>query len=376
MHFHPIAQLFEAMDASDFDALKTSIQQAGQLQPIIRWHGKIVDGRHRFNACIALKIEPKFEDLPEAMKESEVFAKTIALNLHRRHLTTEQRALIAVKLSSLARGRPIKNTAVAVFNQTTVAHLLSVSVDTIQRAKKVTTLGIPELLTAIQAGEISIKKASEIASKMPREQRLALMSLNTALRKKDLEKLRKARVQATNFSTQQLTVERHHIILIDPPWDYKNEAQTTGVNPQFHYPTMTHEQLKKLPVNDVALKNSLLFLWATSHHLPQAFELIEAWGFNYSTSAIWVKPAHVVGAGMFNMSHEFLLVAKRGQGLGTPSVKFKSWIEAKSQRHSTKPIHFQERIELMFPKASKIELFARSKRTGWKSWGNQRMDGE
>lgn len=87
---HEIATLFPSMSQVDLDQLRESIGAQGQLEEILLFEGKILDGRHRYQACLALGIEPRFREFEGTAQEA--FAYSVALNLSRRHLTTVQRA--------------------------------------------------------------------------------------------------------------------------------------------------------------------------------------------------------------------------------------------------------------------------------------------
>ena len=109
--------------------------------------------------------------------------------------------------------------------------------------------------------------------------------------------------------------------------------------------------------------------------LPQALQVMEAWGFNYRSHFVWLKlrAGNQEGTGYWNRNaHELLLVGTRGevpapaQGDQPASV-----IEARVQGHSVKPAHFAEMIERMFPHVPKLEMFARAPRPGWDVWGNE-----
>ena len=95
---HYLAEIFPPMTADEFKGLKTSISQVGQLEPIVIFEDKILDGIHRFRACSELKIEPKFTEYDGENPVSFVLAR----NFNRRHLNTSQRAMIGAKLSIAA----------------------------------------------------------------------------------------------------------------------------------------------------------------------------------------------------------------------------------------------------------------------------------
>ena len=53
---------------------------------------------------------------------------------------------------------------------------------------------------------------------------------------------------------------------------------------------MSIDELCALPVKRLAEKDCLLFLWATFPQLPEALQLIKAWGFQFKTVAfVWLK---------------------------------------------------------------------------------------
>src|SRR5690349_18054715 len=81
----------------------------------------------------------------------------------------------------------------------------------------------------------------------------------------------------------------YNVILADPPWSYSNKKTGGSMKSgsESKYPTMTLDELKEM--NIPADKNSVLFLWATVPLLPEAFEVMKAWGFKYKTMITWRK---------------------------------------------------------------------------------------
>ena len=166
------------------------------------------------------------------------------------------------------------------------------------------------------------------------------------------------------------------IIYADPPWDYKGQLQHAGPGSEDtggavrHYSTVRLSDLKTLDVRSIAAEDSLLFMWATSPHLDQAIELGKSWNFNWATVAfVWNKGR--VNPGFYTLSQcELCLVFKRGripQPRGARDVR--QLVTVERGPHSTKPEEVRKRIERMFPKQSRIELFARTTAPGWRSWG-------
>ena len=168
-----------------------------------------------------------------------------------------------------------------------------------------------------------------------------------------------------------IPANRYSLIYADPPWRYEH-AKTKSREIENQYPTMALDEICALPVDSFAADDCTLLLWTTSPKLAESMEVIEAWGFNYRTCAVWDKERMGMGY-YFRQQHEILLVATKGSpGVPDPSVRVSSVFRMKrDERHSAKPAEIAEAIEAMYPNAKKIELFCRSPRAGWDVWGNQ-----
>ena len=162
------------------------------------------------------------------------------------------------------------------------------------------------------------------------------------------------------------------VVYADPPWRYENQTgpqKNSAI--ELKYPTMTLPDICALPVPDICEDDAVLFLWATNPMLAKAVVVMAAWGFEYKTSAVWVKPS--IGPGYWvRQQHEPLLIGRRGKMRHPePAVRRSSVFEAARREHSRKPGCVAEYIEAAYPYERKIELFARERRKGWSSWGNQ-----
>ena len=169
----------------------------------------------------------------------------------------------------------------------------------------------------------------------------------------------------------------YQVITADPPWPYNNSQSHDPKRGGYTYPPMTMEQIKALPVESIAAEDSLLFLWATMPKLPQALEVIEAWGFRHVTTAfVWVKtnPKNAKiysGMGYYtNGNAELVLIGKRGHPHRVRK-DVKQIVIAPRSRHSAKPEEVRRRIDLLVgPKKRKLEMFARGTLpSGWMGWG-------
>ena len=169
--------------------------------------------------------------------------------------------------------------------------------------------------------------------------------------------------------------KNYKIIYSDPAWSYNDKALAGKRGASSKYPTMKVDEIKKLPVKDISLKDSFLFLWATYPQLEEAFEVINAWGFEYKTVAFtWVKKnkngSNFMGMGWYSRANaEVCLLGKKGK----PKVishSVRQVIESIPEQHSKKPDEVRERIVELCGDVSRIELFATKRCKNWDSWGN------
>ena len=335
-------------------ALGADIGRRGVVEPLeITAAGVVLNGRERLAAAKRLVLDQlpvRVIDPPDPVEH------VILAALQRRHLSASQRAALALELD---RYRELKTQAEQRRRQNLrqhteraespprgktrdhVAAWAGVSPRTVQDAATVQHHN-PDLFQKIKAGEL----AADLAARKVRR----------ALRERNLR------------SAPPLPEGPFELIYADPPWQLGNPD---GANaPENHYPTMPLQAIKDLepPASD----NAVLFLWAVNCLLPEALELISAWGFTYKTNLVWVKPS--IGLGYWARNrHELLLFATRGHiDLPEPTDVPDSVIEAGRGHHSQKPEHAYQLIEAAYPHLGKLELFARgTPRPGWQTWGNQ-----
>lgn len=179
---------------------------------------------------------------------------------------------------------------------------------------------------------------------------------------------------------QEVPEGQFSTFVVDPPWQYGNTS-TRGAA-ENHYDTMTIDELCALDVVPArAAEQSHLYLWTTAGHLPEAFKVMQAWGFEYKTYLVWVKPQMGMG-NYFRVSTELVLFGVRG-GMRTQHRGLKNYFEARRGKHSAKPTDFHDLVQQASP-GPYLELFSRcvaddmlhgcpcSKcRLGWTTWGDQ-----
>lgn len=176
--------------------------------------------------------------------------------------------------------------------------------------------------------------------------------------------------------------KKYKIIYVDPAWPYtkfSNDKIKLGntkrrITP---YRPLSLEDIKALPVNKIAEKDSVLLLWTTGPHNNSAIEVIKAWGFKYTTwQYAWLKRNKNIhsfhtGYGHYTGSNaELCILAKKGKGLPVLRHDIEQVYDGPVTEHSKKPDVFRQRTVQIFGDLPRIELFARTKIHGWDTWGN------
>jgi site-specific DNA-methyltransferase (adenine-specific) len=169
---------------------------------------------------------------------------------------------------------------------------------------------------------------------------------------------------------------RYHIIYADPPWKYLWGGGKEGGHfaPEKHYQTMATGEICALGVSALRARNCALFLWATMPALPDAFMVIDAWGFKYKTCAFsWIKTKKdgepLRGMGSYTKSNiELCLLGMRGH-IKAVDKTVPQVVMHPRLGHSVKPPVVRDRIVKLFGDLPRIELFARQETAGWDAAG-------
>jgi N6-adenosine-specific RNA methylase IME4 len=176
-------------------------------------------------------------------------------------------------------------------------------------------------------------------------------------------------------------MKKYKTIIADPPWKYGAwmKGSEKSVLPKVHneksipmpYQTMSVEEIKALNVSNLADENCELYLWTTQKYLPDAFEVLKNWGFKYCQTITWCKTPMGKGqGGVFCPTTEFLLLGRKGKMPKVERIDTTWWNVKRQKKHSKKPEFFQDLIEKV-SEYPRLEMFARRKREGWDSWGNE-----
>lgn len=175
--------------------------------------------------------------------------------------------------------------------------------------------------------------------------------------------------------------KKYSVIVADPPWQYRR--RWTKGSALEHYPTMDIKSLTKLPVQQLCADQCMLLLWVTGPQLPVGTKLLQDWGFEYKTVyRVWVKTfpsgKPVSSLGNYTKSScELVLLGGKGRitTLREDRTINQVLMAERPKEHSKKPKEFWNDLKSYlgsgYKELNKIELFARSPRKGWDSWGNE-----
>ena len=366
------------MAEKEFACFKADIAENGLREEIVLYDGMILDGRHRYRACSETGTMPRFRE-----HHGDPLAFVLSANLQRRHLDESQRAMVAARLATLKQGARTDLAPNGARSQADAASALNVSRRALQRATIVLTLGIPELIRAVDTGRVAVSLAAAILGKHP------LASRQRAVVAKIEKCPDRVLTVVRDFNRSMLFAEMRReakkcapgafdgpyaVVYADPPWRFRIPGGEHA--PENHYETIPTEEICALkifdrPASELALPDAILFVWVPPClFYPDAIRVVEAWGFRYVTHMVWIKP-HIGIGNVIRNQHENLILAKRGNfPAPETSDRPSSVFEARVLRHSAKPPEVREMIETMYPGVPKIELFARGEEPeGWRFWG-------
>jgi N6-adenosine-specific RNA methylase IME4 len=376
------------MTREEHDDLVTDIEKHGLREPIVKYEGKILDGRNRFVAALEAEVE-----ITEVEYDGDdALEFVMSKNKHRRHLSEPQKHDVGAEYANLRRGRPQKGKPATLpilakaierdrVTQAEASKVMGVSERSIRAATVVHEKAIPAIRKRYKQGHVATHIAQKIA-RMPSEQQEEIAELPTkdipgAVKKVQRAVKEKELGEATRKAAKRLGSALYNVIYADPPWRFEPRSRDTGMDraADNHYPTLSLSDIIAIKVP--AADDCVLFLWATVPMLPDALQLMESWDFDYRSHQVWDKQ-HIGTGYWFRNRHELLLVGTRGDmPAPAPGQQYESLISIQATRHSEKPFAFREMIDELYPTASKLEMFARGGDiAGWDRWGSEATEAE
>lgn len=381
MNFHAVANIFPMMSDEEYLALVEDIIAHGQHEPIWIYDGQIIDGRNRWRACKAVGITPITRDWDG---NGSLVSFVVSLNLKRRHLTSSQKAIIALDVEKeladeaaqkeTARKQQQNETTLQIFAKSESVHaaehaaaIVGTNHTYVSAAKKIAQ-NAPDLIDAIRNGTITIPEARALSAQS--------IDVRTAALDRRINGHAKSAHQAIRESIAYdfggmlpAPAQRYHAIVIDPPWPMQKIARDVRPNQSvMDYPTMTLEDISAFDLSRFAADDCHLYLWTTHKYLPDAMRLAEHWGFRYQCLMTWTKN---VGPTPFSWmySTEHVLFCRKGD-LELLQLGRRLDFAAPVREHSRKPDVFYDLVRDVSP-GPRIDIFAREPHDGFETWGNE-----
>lgn len=391
LEFHPLANLFPLIEGDEFDALVGDIRDNGLHDQIDIYQGKILDGRNRYLAAQAagIEIEARHCRYFRAELYGDPLTYVISKNLKRRHLDESQRAMVAAKLSTMRQGErtdltPAEPSAnLPKVAQPAAAKALSISERALRHARRVQDHGEPELIRAVERGQLAVSmadKASRLSQDIQRRIAAEAERGNPNAARTVIKQEARAE-RERHLGQKQLAAPegKFGVIVEDFEWDHVTWSELGRDRAaENHYPvsrdahTATEIVERTKARFECAADDCVLWMWTTLQHAAIAMDVLRLRGFEYRSQYAWGKDK--IGLGFWSREkHEILLIGVKGKiDCPAPGTQWDSLITAPRGEHSAKPEIFLEMIERYFPNLPKIELNRRGPaRPGWSTWGNE-----
>jgi N6-adenosine-specific RNA methylase IME4/ParB-like chromosome segregation protein Spo0J len=384
--------------------LAISMQACGQLQPIVlRPHDSIgfvlVAGRHRLEAARSLKWDSISAIVRAGLKADTALLAEIDENLARGELSPAERAAHIGRRKELyealhpetkhggapgagrgkGKGKSSKDPDSGSFQDDTAkasGRSRSAIAQDATRAKHIPDVGALAGTSLDKGEELDALAKLSPAQQAPLIERAVSgeqVSAKGAAKAHQRDLRMRELTEASRAASAKLGTKLYDVLYIDPPWKFETWSEKgMDRSADNHYPTMSLEELcaLKLP----AAKNCAMYVWTPPAMWPQAIRFIEAHGCKFATEYVWVKDKTGTGYWARNQHESLLLAIKGDMPAPAPSDRVSSVQYFPRGKHSEKPDYYAKMIEKAFPRARRLEMFARKRRPGWDSRGNEVED--
>lgn len=353
---HPLnKELFDDINPAGFNSLKTDIQNNGiKTELHVLPDYTILAGHQRFKAAKELQLEKvPVKILTNLTTPEAVETYIITDNLLRRHLSVEQRAPLEYRLYKIK----TKGWGGDRRSMSQVATLK-------EEGQDVTFDVYKELAAQVGQNRATIARHIEYAKAIEARPELKGKKIN------QVKLIIKKEKQMEKIKTIKPIEGKFNLIVCDPPWEAAGEHDPNGFRGGANYPIMNYEQLKTDNIKNNADDDCILWLWAIDRSLDEALQLIKDWGFERKATLIWHKLGNIGLGNWLRVQHEYCFLCVKGEPI-FHGENFKSVFEAPRHGHSEKPEEFYTMIEAASPYTAKLDYFARKKREGWTSYGDE-----
>ena len=407
---HEAADWFPMLEEAELQALADSIKTLGQIEPVVVWGERLVDGRNRWRACELAGVQPKVERRTFASEE-ECAGWVVAINVARRHLSHTQRCVLGESFRDfcerLAKERqraagvaggvrsgevrsakvlehvpgpsPIKADVTA---RDEAGKAAGVSGRALDQYREVKRKAVPEVVEAMTKGRIAVSAAAALV-KLDEEKQREVVQRATVKRNEETPEVRGGLVRQLVKQELKREVAKQieaepapmptgpfRVIVSDPPWAYNKRAGDASHRVDLPYPSMTTAEICALDVASLAHDDGcVLWLWTTNAHMRDAYKVLDAWGFQEKTILTWVKDRMGMGDWLRGQTEHCILAIR-----GKPTVLLSNQttlLHGPVREHSRKPDEFYAMVEALCP-GSKVEMFCRTPRPGWAAWGAEK----
>lgn len=363
--------LIPSLNLEELSSLEASLKHEGCRDPLVVWNNTIIDGHHRYAICTKHGIS--FDVVEKSELETELDVKLWMINnqFSRRNLPTETRLALAYKFKEFEAEKAkerMQSTQFKTSDDTASKLVYTPQLDNATPENTEKGRALEAIAKRAGVSHMTAFQYDKIQQQGTEEQKAEVAEGKSSI-KKVYTKIQKAERLEKNKATEW-PKGKYRVIYADPPWQYGDERSGFG-GATDHYNTMTMEDLKAMPVASLAEDNAVLFLWGTAPLLPEAVELIEAWGFKYKTNIIWDKVRANLG-NYTSVRHEHLFIATKGSGVPDNTTRVDSvQVVERVGRHSEKPEEFRNIIDTLYTYGNKLEMFARKQVDGWEVFGNE-----
>jgi N6-adenosine-specific RNA methylase IME4 len=362
-----LRDLIPPLEKEEYSQLRSSIKSEGCRDAIVLWNDTIIDGHNRYEICS--KENVKFKTINKRFKDkSEVILWMIDNQLGRRNISKYDRTRLALKKTDIL--KPLAKEKLKTHTK-----------QGYQKSDKAVHVS-KEVAKIAKVSHDTVAKVKFIEEKADQKQKEDLSSQKFSINKiyTELKKAENRKIIAENFKEPQLpkSKKKYNIIYADPPWSFKHYSDKgKGRAPDNYYKCQNLEDIKNLPIGDLASDNCALFMWVTYPFLEKSFEVLKAWGFQYKTVGFtWVKKNKKADSWFWGMGYwtrsnaEICIIATKGK-VARQSSSVHQIIDTPIEQHSKKPDITRDKIVELCGDIPRIELFARDKVKGWDVWGNE-----
>lgn len=377
--------IFKLKD-SEYKELEKSCLEYGIRDAIVTWQGYIIDGHNRYEIAQKHNLDYKTIEM-QFDSDNLVMLWMIHNQKSRRNLNDYQKGLLSKKQKEIE-----KKIGVLAMSEAGGDKKSPLSIIDKSDIKKDNERHNTQKKVSEELGWSTGKYAMfEVVEKRATQEQIEKLENNDATinqvyqeikkeEKKNVvkEKVEKYKEEIKDISDFDIDIfntdKKFQIIYADPAWSYWEGGQK---NQSLHYQTMSIKDICELPINKISNDNSILFLWVTYPILKESFDVIESWGFKYSTCGfVWVKKnkksdSYFFGNGSWTRANsELCLIATKGS-ITRLDASISQIVDEKISEHSRKPLLVKKLITDLVGDLPRIELFSRNKeKDGWFNWGN------